>query len=428
MYGSTALLTDKYEITMLQAALESGVAHRRSTFELFARKLPPGRRYGVVGGMTRAVEAVRAFRFTEEQIAHLASDPIFKPETLEYLRSYRFRGDLIGYAEGDVYFPYSPILTVTGTFADCVLLETVLLSILNHDSAVAAAASRMVVAADGRFPLIEMGSRRTHESSAVDAARVAYVAGFTASSNLEAGMRYGVPTTGTSAHAFTLAHGSEIDAFRAQVNALGTSTTLLVDTYDIEQGIRNAVAAGGTELGGIRIDSGDLHEEPRRARALLDSLGATKTKIVVSSDIDEYSIDELVKQNTPVDGVGAGTRVVTGSGHPTASMVFKLVEREEEGRMVPVAKKSSGKKSVGGLKHAYRTFDKDGIITGEYYTLNNVDAEGLQQVYLRDGEVEHLPNLQDSREHHRDTLKRLPTEAKLIAPGEATFIVENREV
>jgi nicotinate phosphoribosyltransferase len=180
---------------------------------------------------------------------------------------------------------------------------------------------------------------------------------------MEAGLRYGVPTTGTSAHAFTLAFADEKDAFRAQVNALGKDTTLLVDTYDIPQGIRNAVEIAGTELGGIRIDSGDLHEETVNARKLLDELGAHKTKIVLSSDIDEYTISELLERGTPVDGVGAGTRVVTGSGHPTASMVFKLVEREDEnGNMIPVAKKATGKGSLGGRKFAYRGYNTAGTV------------------------------------------------------------------
>ena len=307
--ASTAFLTDKYEFTMLQAAIENGKAFDHTVFELFARRLPRGRRYGVVGGTNRAIEAVENFRFTTEQIAHLEADPLIHETTVEFLRNYKFNGTIVGLAEGDLYFPYTPILTVEGTFADAVILETVLLSILNHDSAVASAAARMVQAADG-IPIIEMGSRRTHEIAAVDSARVAYAVGFSHTSNMEAGEKYGVPTTGTSAHAWTLLHNTEKEAFSAQIAALGVSTTLLVDTYDIEQGIRNAVEVAGTELGGVRIDSGDLIEETVKARALLDSLGAVNTKIVVSSDIDEYSITEMVAAGAPINGVGAGTRVV----------------------------------------------------------------------------------------------------------------------
>ena len=250
------------------------------------------------------------------------------------------------------------MLTVRAPFAEGVLLETLALSVLNHDSAIASAAARMVAAACER-PCIEMGSRRTHEEAAVAAARAAYMVGFASTSNLEAGRRYGVPTTGTSAHAFTLLHDDERSAFRAQVDALGPGTTLLVDTYDVDQGIRTAVEVAGPELGGIRLDSGDLPTLAAHARELLDSLGATRTRIVVTSDLDEYAISGLMA--APVDRYGVGTSLVTGSGAPTAGMVYKLVERDG----VPVAKKSEGKRSVGGRKHAVRRHDADGIATAE---------------------------------------------------------------
>lgn len=376
---STATLTDFYELSMASAALQAGTADKRATFELFARKLPSGRRYGVVAGVERALDAVENFRFTDEQISYLRGTSKLSEELLKRLQNFKFQGKLTGYAEGSLYFPYSPVLRVEGTFLECVLLETVLLSIYNHDSAIASAAARMVQATQGKFPLIEMGSRRTHEESAVAVARSAYIAGFAATSNVEAGMRYGIPTTGTSAHAFTLSFEDEKDAFRAQVNALGVGTTLLVDTYDIEQGIRNSIEVAGPNLGAIRIDSGDLHEETVNARILLDSLGAFNTKIILSSDIDEYSLANMVERGTPVDGAGAGTRVATGSGHPTCGMVYKLVEREAaDGTMVPVAKRAVGKKSLGGKKDVVRTFRPDGKFDKEFLFM-----EG-QKYYIRD--------------------------------------------
>ena len=229
-----------------------------------------------------------------------------------------------GYAEGECYVPGSPLLVVDAPFADAVVLETLVLSVLNHDSAIAAAASRMICAAGDR-PCIEMGSRRTHEISAVAAARAAYIAGFASTSNLEAGRRYAIPTTGTAAHAFTLVHDSEEDAFRAQVASLGPGTTLLVDTYDVTAGVQTAVAVAGPELGAVRLDSGDLIELARQVRDQLDSLGATDTRIVVTSDLDEYAIAALAA--APVDGYGVGTSLVTGSGAPTAGLVYKLVAR-----------------------------------------------------------------------------------------------------
>jgi nicotinate phosphoribosyltransferase len=358
---STALLTDKYELTMLEAALRDGSAQRRTTFEVFARRLPDGRRYGVVAGTARFVEALAEFKFDDTALASLSD--FLDAETLAYLADYEFRGDVDGYAEGELYFPGSPVLGVHGTFAECVILETLALSILNHDTAIASAAARMVSAAEGRT-LIEMGSRRTHEQAAVSAARAAFLAGFTGSSNLEAQRRHGVPALGTSAHAFTLLHTGaegpdEKAAFRAQVDALGVGTTLLVDTYDITTGVANAVEVAGTELGAVRIDSGDLGVLARQVRAQLDELGATKTRIVVSGDLDEFSIAGLRAE--PVDIYGVGTSVATGSGAPTASMVYKLVE--VDGR--PVEKRSAHKESHGGRKKGTRLAKASGTIVEE---------------------------------------------------------------
>lgn len=360
---STALKTDHYELTMLQAALRSGAAHRKSVFEAFARRLPSGRRYGVVAGTGRVLEALENFRFDEDELRFLSDLKVFDRETIAFLENYRFSGDIYGYAEGEIYFPNSPILTVESTFAEACILETVILSILNHDSAVASAASRMSTAAGDR-PCIEMGARRTHEDAAVAAARAAVIAGFTSTSNLEAGRSYGVKTSGTAAHSFTLLHDSEEDAFRAQINSLGVGTTLLVDTYDVEQGIRTAVKVAGPELGNIRLDSGDLVAQAGWARELLDSLGNTKTGIVVTSDLDEYAIATLA--SAPVNVYGVGTKLVTGSGAPTASMVYKLVSRQDDsGEFVSVAKKAKDKVSVGGRKFALRRLNEKGIATAE---------------------------------------------------------------
>ncbi|CAN5804797.1 nicotinate phosphoribosyltransferase [soil metagenome] len=356
-----ALLTDKYELTMLSAALRDGTAHRRTTFELFARRLPDGRRYGVVAGPGRFLEALQQFRFDDAALESLAG--FLDADTMSYLAKYQFAGDIDGYAEGELYFPGSPVLSVRGTFAECVVLETLALSIFNHDTAIASAAARMVSAAEGRT-LIEMGSRRTHEQAAVASARAAYVAGFDGTSNLEAQRRYGVPALGTSAHAFTMLHTTadgpdEPAAFRAQVAALGVGTTLLVDTYDVTTGVANAIAAAGPQLGAVRIDSGDLGVLARQVRAQLDDLGATDTAIVVSGDLDEYSIAALRAE--PVNSYGVGTTLVTGSGAPTANMVYKLVEVDG----IAVEKRSSHKESHGGAKMAMRVARASGTVVEE---------------------------------------------------------------
>lgn len=427
---STALFTDQYELTMLQAALRAGTADRRSVFEVFTRRLPEGRRYGVVAGTGRVLDAVENFRFDEDVLAFLRERGILGEETLRWLAGYRFGGDIWGYPEGEVYFPGSPILRVEGSFAECVLLETVILSILNHDSAIAAAASRMSSAADGR-PLIEMGARRTHELSAVAAARAAYVGGFASTSDLAAGFRYGIPTVGTSAHAFTLLHDRERDAFQAQVDSMGRGTTLLVDTYDVAEAVRTAVEVAGPELGAVRIDSGDLLLVAHRVRQQLDALGATGTRIIVTSDLDEYAIASLAA--APVDAYGVGTQLVTGSGHPTCSMVYKLVARAESADpaapLVPVAKKSSsGKTSVGGRKWAARRLDAEGVAEAEVIgtgPVPNALAERQLLVELvKGGQVVAREPLDAPRERHAAARANLPLSATQLSRGEPVLPTE----
>ncbi|MFT3899655.1 MAG: nicotinate phosphoribosyltransferase [Gordonia sp. (in: high G+C Gram-positive bacteria)] len=420
---STALLTDHYELTMISAARTHPAASRPCVFEVFARRLPDGRRYGVVGGTGRVVEALADFRFTDEELSLVSG--FLDAETVAWLADYRFDGEIDGYREGELYFPGSPILTVRGTFAEAVVLETLILSILNHDSAIASAAARMVSAA-GTRPVIEMGSRRTHERAAVASARAAYLAGVTATSNLEAARSYGVPSAGTAAHAFTLLFTGpdgprEVDAFRAQVERLGVGTTLLVDTYDITQGVANAVEAAGPELGAVRIDSGDLGILARQVREQLDSLGATGTKIVVSGDLDEYAIASLRAE--PVDLYGVGTSLVTGSGAPTAGMVYKLVEIDG----IPVAKRSSHKESHGGAKEAVRVARPTGTVTEEVlYRAGSAAPEvaghtvtPLQIPLVRGGDpVDDLPSLTDGRDHLQRALVTLPWEGLGLSHGE----------
>ncbi|MGI8696960.1 MAG: nicotinate phosphoribosyltransferase [Mycobacteriales bacterium] len=429
---ATALLTDQYELTMLAAAIRDGTANRRCVFEVFARRLPAGRRYGVVCGTDRVIEAIESFRFDDEALRFLAG--ILGADALRRLADYRFAGDVDGYPEGELYFPGSPVRTVAASFADAVVLETVLLSILNHDCAVASAAARMVSAAASR-PLVEMGSRRTHELAAVAAARAAYTAGFAATSNLAAGQRYGIPTTGTAAHAFTLLHAREADAFASQVRTLGPSTTLLVDTYDITRGVAAAIQAAGTGLGAVRIDSGDLGVLAQQVRAQLDALGATQTRIVVTSDLDEYAIAALAA--APVDSYGVGTSLVTGSGAPTAGMVYKLVE--VDGR--PVAKRSSDKASRGGRKTAVRRHRETGTATEEIVSAGP-DPErragdvALQVPVLRGGrrvepaaEQAEVGRLGAARARLRQRMVSLPWDGLKLSDGDpaipTTFLVES---
>ncbi|MEU4642382.1 nicotinate phosphoribosyltransferase [Micromonospora sp. NPDC023814] len=416
-----ALLTDHYELTMVSAALRDGTADRRCVFEVFNRRLPAGRRYGVVAGTGRLVEMIRDFRFDADEIDFLRRTGVVDERAADWLRDYRFTGDVDGYAEGELCFPGSPILTVSGGFAECVVLETLVLSVLNYDCAVAAAAARMVTAARGRT-LIEMGSRRAHEEAAVAAARAAYLAGFRFTSNLAAGQRYGIPTAGTAAHAFTLLHDDERAAFASQVATFGKETTLLVDTYDISEGIRNAIAVAGPDLRAVRIDSGDLAVIAQQSRELLDSLGATETKIIVSGDLDEYAIAALAAE--PVDMYGAGTAVVTGSGAPTAGLVYKLVE--VDGRAV--VKRSERKATIGGRKVAVRRHKPTGTAIEEVIVPQGVPDRQpndrlLQRPFLVGGEPVDLPTLDESREHLRQCLISIPWEGLKLSGGDPAIPV-----
>lgn len=415
--STTGLFTDRYEFSMLGSALRDGTAARHCVFEVFARRLPDGRRYGVVAGTDRLLAAIADFRVDDDSVRALHRDGVVDDATARYLAEYRFTGDVDGYPEGELFFPYSPLLTVSGTFAEAVVLETIALSILNHDAAIASAAARMVSAAEGR-PIIEMGSRRTHEQAAVAAARSAYLAGFASTSNLAAQQLFGVPTAGTAAHAFTLLHDDEASAFRAQVAALGPDTTLLVDTYDITRGIATAVEVAGTRLGAVRIDSGDLGVLARHARAQLDGLGARGTRIVVSGDLDEFAIAALGA--APVDAYGAGTAVVTGSGAPTAGFVYKLVE--VDGR--PVAKRSEHKGSQGGRKTAFREHKPTGTATEEIVVADAADgapadSRPLQRAFVRGGTpVPDRPSLAESRDHLRAAMITLPWDGLKLSRGE----------
>ncbi len=424
MAESTALFTDRYELTMIDAAMREGRAERRCVFEVFSRRLHAGRRYGVFAGIGRLIDAIESFRFDDEIVSWLSSEKVVSPEALEYLSTYRFSGDIRGYREGELFFPGSPVLEVEGTFAEAVILETIVLSILNYDCAVATAASRMATAADGK-PLIEMGSRRTSEGSGVAAARAAFIAGFAATSNLEAGRTWGIPTRGTSAHSFTLLHDSEEEAFRAQVEAFGTDTTLLIDTFDIPSAVETAIRVAGPSLGAVRIDSGDLPSLVRSVRAQLDTLGATGTKIVVTNDLNENTIASL--RGAPVDVFGVGTAVVTGSGAPAAGMVYKLVEHQDAaGNWVAVSKRSPEKQNPAGRKVAHRRL-VDGIATEEVVDLGPKDStDGSGRPLIHDvitngvirNEYRGVTGVTRARDHHAIALAELPAAGRRLSPGD----------
>lgn len=381
----TMLKTDRYEFTMLDAALHDGTAQRKATFEAFARRLPAGYRFGVVCGMERVAEAIMDFTIDDDALRWLTDQKIVSRRCVGYLANYRFTGDLDVYLDGDLWFPNSPLLAGFSTFAELIVLETMDLSCLNSSVGTATHAAPIVEAAAGR-PIIEMATRRNDPDAAVHVARDAYVAGFAATSNMGAGYRYGVPTAGTTAHAWTLAHDSELDAFKAQLRLTGPNTTLLIDTYDIAQGARNAAIASyevcGEPVAKVRIDSGDLDANARLARGVLDANRCATTEVVVTSDLDRVAISALVTNAAPVDAFGVGTKLVEA---PKAGIVYKIVDVETgSGEMRPVEKKSANKVSYGGRKVVTRTSNDDGTIRDERLTIGGPGEGYLVQRRLFD--------------------------------------------
>ncbi len=425
MTMSSALLTDHYELTMLEAALRSGAAHRRAVFEVFARHLPGGRRYGVVAGTGRVLDELENFRFTDDDITFLRDNHVVDEPTLAFLADYKFSGNIYGYREGDLYFPASPIMIVEGTFAEAVLLETLTLSILNHDCAIASAASRMVNAA-GQRPIIEMGSRRTHERAAVAAARAAYIAGFAVHLQPHGRTRYGLPHRRYGRARVHPPARHRAPGVRGPDRRPRPGTTLLVDTYDVLEAVRTAVELAGPELGAVRIDSGDLAVAAQEVREQLDALGAFNTRILVTSDLDEYAIAALAA--APVDGYGVGTALVTGSGVPTAALVYKLVARETPiGKLEPVAKRSVGKPSRGGRKRAYRVLDDSGHFQTELVSTSGLTPKGgvpLLHQLVRDGVAVGREPLSEARARHAEAMTHLPKDARHLARGYAAIPTE----
>jgi nicotinate phosphoribosyltransferase len=360
-----ALLTDRYQLTMLAGYAHAGLAGRRAVFELFVRSLPPARRFLVACGLGRALGALEGLRFSDDDLARFAEDSMLGPALArapvrDFFASFRFGARVSAVPEGRLAFPHEPLARVEGTLAEAQLVETFLLSAVNHDARVASKCARVTLAAAGR-PCFEFGSRRTHEAAAVDAARAAYVAGFAGTSNEWAARLYGLPVAGTMAHSFVLAHaadggeGGEARAFADFAAAFDQPVTCLVDTFDALRGVERAAAALGPRLGGVRIDSGDLEALARGARARLDAGGCRGARVGVSNDLDEYQVERLVASGAPVDSFGVGTTAVCTPDAPALGAVYKLVALEDAaGRMVAVQKRAPGKGSTAGVKQVFR--------------------------------------------------------------------------
>lgn len=422
-----ALHTDRYQLTMLGALQASGMHRRQAVFEAFVRKLPPCRSYLVACGIERAVEKILALRFTDADVRYLAGADGMGGTAwtalLASLPSFRFTGSISAIPEGTVVFPGEPLVRVEAPLEEAQLVETLLLSILNHDVRIATKAARCVMAAKGRT-VVEFGTRRTHEEAAIDTARAAYAMGFAGTSNEEAGRRFGIPVFGTVAHSFILAHPEvgEAEAFRRYCKAFPDNTTLLVDTYDTLRGVERAAVAAGPSLKGIRLDSGDLARLAHGAREVLDRCGAKDALIVASSDLDEYRITALLNQNAPIDVFGIGTQLVCVPDQPALGAVYKLVAIEGSGGdLLPVAKLSSGKATYPGAKQVFRRIDGGQTMVFDEVALASEDraGEALLETYVENGvrvrEPESLPSI---RARCAEQIGMLPTALKVIPNDE----------
>jgi nicotinate phosphoribosyltransferase len=423
-----ALRTDLYQLTMAAGYFHRGMTAQQATCEMFVRRLPAHRRYLVAMGIERALAYLESLRFTEEEIAFLATVPNLRdamtPAFADYLRALRFTGDVWAMPEGTVFFAGEPVVRVTAPLVEAQLVETFLLSAVNHATMVASKAARMVLAA-GDAACVEFGTRRTHPAAAVDAARAAYAVGFAGTSNVEAGLRHGVPVTGTAAHMWTMAHETEEAAFEAYVSVFPNASILLVDTYDTLRGAARAAAIARDKLKGVRLDSGDLADLSRRVRVILDDAGCTSARIVASGDLNEYRVAELRRAGAPIDLYGIGTELVASADASALGGVYKLVELVRDGRAVLIAKFSADKATLPGKHQVLRTRDAAGHVERDVIVLDDEPvppgAEALLAPVMRGGRrVAPAETLDTVRARARRELAALPEGLRVLDDAGAT--------
>jgi nicotinate phosphoribosyltransferase len=425
--AGAALLVDLYELTMSASYLARGITDE-ATFELFPRRLPPRRDWLLAAGLGPTLELLRELRFGEAEIGYLRSLGIFRDEFLDYLAGFRFTGDVEAIPEGTVTFANEPLLRVTAPMIEAQLVETVLLNQINFQTMIATKAARVVLAAGGGAPgagdcVVDFSPRRDHGAdAAMKVARSAAVAGCGGTSNVAAAMRYGLRPVGTMAHSYVLAFDTEPEAFRCFIESFPDNTTLLVDTYDPLDGVRNAIAAArkaGVTLVGVRLDSGDLLALSRDARRLLDEAGMTETRITASGDLEESRIAELVAARAPIDLWGVGTDLGTSRDSPVVNGVYKLVARRHGGEWQGVWKRSADKATVPGAKQVFRRY-VDGEMAGDVIaaTDEEVEGEALLRPAMRGGEPVHDESLEEIRERTAAQLAALSPELRR-ASGEA---------
>lgn len=415
---ASPLLTDLYQLTMLQAYWASGM-NETAAFELFVRSLPPGRNFLLAAGLETVVDYLLGLRFADDDLAWLASTGRFDAAFLDSLRDFRFSGDLDAMPEGTVAFADEPLLRVTAPLREAQFIETRVLNLVHFQTLVASKAARCVLAAGGR-PLVDFGLRRAHGGEAgLLSARASYLAGFAGTATVEAGRRFGIPIFGTMAHSFVQAHDDEATAFADFARAQPGNVTLLIDTYDTARAARKvvALAARGVPVQGVRIDSGDLAAHAREVRRILDEGGLASARIFASGNLDEERVAQLVASGAPIDAFGVGTRMNVSADAPFLDCAYKLVEYA--GR--PRRKRSEGKATWPGRKQVFRRFDAGGAMAGDLLALESDAADGapLLAPVLRGGaRVGPAPTLEAVRDRARAQMAALPPRLRALAAAD----------
>ncbi|MEM3577351.1 MAG: nicotinate phosphoribosyltransferase [Candidatus Bathyarchaeia archaeon] len=417
-----SMLTDLYELTMCASYFDNK-RNELATFDLFIRRLPPNRSYFVFAGLEQALIYLERMRFTDEHLEYLRKHG-FKDDFLDYLKKFKFSGEVWAIPEGTIVFPNEPLIRVTAPIIEAQIVESFLLNTVNLQTTIATKASRVVCAAKGK-PVIEFGLRRTHGTDAgMKAARCSYIAGCSGTSNVLAGLRYGIPIFGTMAHSFILFFDREIEAFRAFAKTFPKNSTFLIDTFDDVKGAEKAAIVAkemekqGFRLNSVRIDSGDLVEISKKVRAILDKKDLDYVKIFASGDLDEYKVEELLQKGAKIDAFGVGTRMSTSEDRPYVDVIYKLCERmDKSGRMVPAMKLSKGKLTLPGRKQVFRVKDADGMFKKDVIALHDEKVEGeplLVKVMEKGKIVYDLPSLDAIRKKALENLSRLPEKYKKL--------------
>ena len=418
---NVSFLTDFYELTMCASYFENQTLEP-ANFDLFIRRLPPNRSYFMFAGLEQILLFLKSMKFNEQQVAYLRRLG-FKEDFLEYLRNFKFTGEVWAVPEGTIVFPGEPLVRVTAPIIEAQLVETFLLNTVNLETMIATKASRVVTAARRRS-VIEFGLRRTQGTDAgMKAARCSYLVGCGGTSNVLAGMRYGIPVFGTMAHSYVMFFDREIDAFRAFAKAFPENSTFLIDTYDDLKGAENAAKVAkelereGHRLGGVRLDSGNLVYLSKKVRSILDENGLEYVRIFASGDLDEYKVDELLRKGAKIDSFGVGTRMSTSFDRPYVDVVYKLSGKVENGVFVPAMKLSKGKITLPGKKQIFRLKDNKENYVKDVIGLANEKVEGepiLAKAMENGSIVFRLPSLEEIRENALRNLSHLPSKYRKL--------------